>query len=262
MGVFTPEELAYLQQTRALARIATVAVDGTPHVTPVGWALTADRQAIEIGGHNLGATKKFRDIQRCGVAALVIDEVLVPWQPRGIEIRGPAEAILEPAPRIRVRPARVVSWGFEGATGGRDTGVHRPVRGSLGRDDHSTEVRPYAVVRRNRFSRSADIADDGPVVAAEGDLEEFGRIHAAQPGYHGNLALDAGDGSQLILTIWASAQHAAEARVALGPAVQRLLSPGMAEPSELLAAGEVTSTDIPSLVGMTEHRPIAPQVEA
>ena len=247
MDVFTPEELAYLDETQGLARIATVTADGAPHVTPVGWALTADRQAIEIGGNNLTATKKFRDIQRSGIAAVVIDDVLPPWRPRGIEVRGPAEALLEPQPRIRIRPARVVSWGFEGATGGRDTRLTHADQATAGRDHHTT--RPYAVVRRNRFEKAMNSADDPAVAAAEGDPEEFQRVHAAQPGYRGNLVLDAGEGIQLTVTVWASEEHAAEARAALGPAVQRLLSPLMAAPSELLAAGQVTSTDLPALRG-------------
>jgi hypothetical protein len=47
--------------------------------------------------------------------AIVIDDVVSvdPWQPRGIEIRGAAEVLDDP-PRIRIRPARAVSWGLEG----------------------------------------------------------------------------------------------------------------------------------------------------
>ena len=35
-----------------------------PHVTPVGWGLGSDQSPTEIGGHDLTATKKFRDIER------------------------------------------------------------------------------------------------------------------------------------------------------------------------------------------------------
>jgi pyridoxamine 5'-phosphate oxidase family protein len=119
MSVFTEAELEFLTGARLLARIATVAADGTPHVTPVGWSLGADRRVIEIGGRNLPATKKFRDVQRSGRAAVVIDEVLPPWQPRGIEVRGRAETVTGPTPLIRIHPERVVAWGFEGAGGSR-----------------------------------------------------------------------------------------------------------------------------------------------
>ncbi len=88
MRVFTDAEIAFLTSERLLARIATVGSDGMPHVTPVGWSLGSDQSTIEIGGHDLTATKKFRDVERDGRAAVVIDDVLPPWQPRGIEVRG------------------------------------------------------------------------------------------------------------------------------------------------------------------------------
>lgn len=113
MSVFTDTELAYLRGERRLARIATVGPDGMPHVTPVGWSLDRDANIIQITGHNFAATKKFRDVARTGRAAIVIDEVLPPWQPRGVEIRGRAEAITEPEPRINIHPTRVVTWGLD-----------------------------------------------------------------------------------------------------------------------------------------------------
>lgn len=117
MSGFTQAELTFLTTARLLARIATVGKDGTPHVTPVGWSFNQERQVIEIGGNNLAATKKFRDVLRSGRAAVVIDEVLEPWRPRGMEIRGRAEAISEPSELIRIHPERIVAWGFEGAGG-------------------------------------------------------------------------------------------------------------------------------------------------
>jgi pyridoxamine 5'-phosphate oxidase family protein len=119
MSVFTTAELAFLREHRLLGRLATVGADGTPHVAPVGWSLDDDATVIEISGRDFAATKKFRDVTRSGRAAIVIDEVLPPWQPRGIEIRGQAEAVPAPVPLIRIHPARIVSWGFDGATGGR-----------------------------------------------------------------------------------------------------------------------------------------------
>jgi hypothetical protein len=55
--------------------------------------LHRDDEMIEITGIRLETTKKFRDIARTHRAAIVIDAVLPPWQPRGIEIRGRAEAL-------------------------------------------------------------------------------------------------------------------------------------------------------------------------
>jgi len=117
MSPFTERELAYLRAEGAgprLGRIATVGSDGTPHVVPVGWRLAAD-DVIEIGGVQLERTKKFRDVQRSGTAAIVIDDLasVSPWRPRGVEIRGRAEAQAGETPVIRLHPQRIVSWGLE-----------------------------------------------------------------------------------------------------------------------------------------------------
>jgi pyridoxamine 5'-phosphate oxidase family protein len=126
MSVFTPAEVDFLRTQRLLGRLATVGADGTPHVAPVGWSLDEDATAIEVGGRDLAATKKFRDVARSGRAAIVIDDVLPPWRPRGIEIRGAAEAVRDPVPHIPIRPGRIVSWGFDGATGARSVGTDPP----------------------------------------------------------------------------------------------------------------------------------------
>lgn len=111
---FTEAQLAYLQGERRLGRLATVGPDGMPHVAPVGWSLDPTAGVVEIGGIDFASTKKFRDAARTGVAALVVDDVLPPWRPRGVEIRGRAEAIAEPRPLIRIHPTRIVSWGLDG----------------------------------------------------------------------------------------------------------------------------------------------------
>ena len=87
-------------------------------MVPVGWIYNAARETIDIGGHELERTKKFRDVARTGRAAIVIDDLAStdPWRPRGIEIRGRGEAITLPTPLIRIHPERVVTWGI---TGGR-----------------------------------------------------------------------------------------------------------------------------------------------
>ncbi len=110
--IFSAAERAYLTGERRLGRLATVGKDGTPHVAPVGWSYDPDAGVVEIGGHDFAATKKYRDVQHNGRAALVIDDVLPPWRPRGVEIRGEAQAVAEPTPLIRIRPTRIVSWGL------------------------------------------------------------------------------------------------------------------------------------------------------
>jgi pyridoxamine 5'-phosphate oxidase family protein len=121
MSTFTNRELDYLRGggARRLARIATVGSDGTPHVVPVGFRYDPDHDAIEVRGHDLERSKKYRDVERGGRASIVVDDLAStdPWRPRGIEIRGRAEAIRSPRPVIRVHPERIVSWGID--PGGR-----------------------------------------------------------------------------------------------------------------------------------------------
>ncbi len=128
MSVFTEAELAYMRTEGLLARVGTVGKDGMPHVAPVGmWSQNAEADAIDVTGRDFDQTKKFRDVARSGRAAIVVDDMvkLDPsevqpggWdsRPRGIEVRGFAEAITDPQPMIRIRPQRVVSWGLEGPT--------------------------------------------------------------------------------------------------------------------------------------------------
>jgi pyridoxamine 5'-phosphate oxidase family protein len=128
---FTARELAYLQSGQSrLARIATVGRDGMPHVVPTGWSYDIEHDTIDIGGIDLTTTKKYRDAARTGTAAVVIDDVLPPWRPRGVEVRGRVEVMQQPEPRIRIHPTRIVSWGLEsGAIGdrhSRDVPQRRP----------------------------------------------------------------------------------------------------------------------------------------
>jgi pyridoxamine 5'-phosphate oxidase family protein len=120
---FTESELAYLQGERRLARLATVGPDGMPHIAPVGWSYNTELATIDVGGRDFARTKKFRDVARSGRAAIVVDDVLPPWQPRGIEIRGEAEAIGGPNALIRIHPRRIVSWGLESERHARDVPV-------------------------------------------------------------------------------------------------------------------------------------------
>ena len=115
MSVFTEAELRYLTGGRQLGRLATVGADGTPHVVPVGWIYNAARDTIDVGGHELEASKKFRDVARSGRAAIVIDDLKStdPWRPRAVEARGRGEAITLPTALIRIHPERIISWGLE-----------------------------------------------------------------------------------------------------------------------------------------------------
>jgi pyridoxamine 5'-phosphate oxidase family protein len=114
-SAFSEAELAYLHGERRLGRLATAGGDGTPHVVPVGWTHNAELDTIDVGGHDLAATKKYRDVAWSGRAAIVVDDLasVTPWRPRGIEVRGRAEVVATPSPLIRIHPERIVSWGLE-----------------------------------------------------------------------------------------------------------------------------------------------------
>ncbi len=124
MSHFTPAEIEYLKSQR-LGRLATVNSTGEPHVVPVGFRYNAELDTIDIGGRNIAPTKKYRDAARQGRVAFVVDDVLPPWKPRGIEIRGRAEVfptggqeiVSSFAPEIiRVYPIRIIDWGIESDT--------------------------------------------------------------------------------------------------------------------------------------------------
>jgi pyridoxamine 5'-phosphate oxidase family protein len=118
MSVFSDAELDCLRSQR-LGRLATVGQDGMPHVVPVAFRCNPDADCIDIGGHDFAKRKEFPDIQGTGVAALVVDGVLSPWQPRAVGVRGQAftlnsggKAINEgfDDPIIRITPSRIVAW--------------------------------------------------------------------------------------------------------------------------------------------------------
>ncbi len=121
MSTLTEKEIEYLRGQR-LARVATVGGDGAPHVVPVGFRLAPSGDAIEVGGHGLSGSKKWRDLHANPRIAVVIDDLasVNPWTPRGIEIRGVAELHEDGGEKfgagwdkawIRVVPKRIVSWG-------------------------------------------------------------------------------------------------------------------------------------------------------
>ncbi len=87
-----------------------------------------------------------------------------------------------------------------------------------------------AVLRVNSF-------DPGKLAAGQGQLEEFNRIHAAQPGFLRSVTVDLGEGRQLVLNLWDSEEHRVSGLDALGPAVEHLVNPLLARPSELIGFG-------------------------
>lgn len=133
---FTEAELRYLA-TQRLGRLATVDPAGAPQNNPVGFRYNPETGTIDIGGYNMGSSRKFRNVAVNGQVAVVIDDIasVDPWRVRGIEIRGRAEAVrgapaTPPASNdiIRIHPHRILSWGID------------PSRSAMQRRDVDVEV--------------------------------------------------------------------------------------------------------------------------
>lgn len=121
MSVFSPVEIDYLEGQK-LGRLATIGADGGPLVTPVGFRYNSETDSIDVGGHGMLASKKWRDVVAEPRVAFIVDDVLPPWRPRVVEIRGPAEQITGPGlafgpgyddALIRITPTRIRSFGLE-----------------------------------------------------------------------------------------------------------------------------------------------------
>jgi pyridoxamine 5'-phosphate oxidase family protein len=90
-------------------------------VVPVGFRYNADVDTIDIGGHDIVPTKKYRDAIHYGRMAFVVDDVLPPRGPRFVEVRGTVEAVSEGGKAIsqgfspailRLTPTYIVSMGI------------------------------------------------------------------------------------------------------------------------------------------------------
>jgi pyridoxamine 5'-phosphate oxidase family protein len=120
--IFSDAELEYLAAQR-LGRLATIAPDGTLQNNPVSFRFNPQTATIDIGGYNMGDSRKFRNIEVNDQVAFVVDDIasVQPWRVRGVEIRGRAEALRDqPASRpglsaelIRIHPRRILSWGLD-----------------------------------------------------------------------------------------------------------------------------------------------------
>jgi len=119
---FTDAELEYLA-TQRIGRLATLGPDGFPQNNPVGFRVDPERGAIEIGGHRLGASRKWANIVADPKVSFVVDDIesIQPWHVRGIEIRGVADPLTGVEPMmagfsdemIRIHPYRVRAWGLD-----------------------------------------------------------------------------------------------------------------------------------------------------
>lgn len=119
MSRFTPAEITYLQAHR-VGRLATVSELGDPHVVPVAYRYHSDEETIDIGGHGLVTSRKYREALRHGRVAFVVDDVSPAGMPRLVEVRGTARALAEggtainpsnPPDILRITPTYIVSLG-------------------------------------------------------------------------------------------------------------------------------------------------------
>ncbi len=130
MSKFTEAELEYLK-TQRLGRLATINKHGEPQVAAVGFRYNAKFDTIDIGGHDMANTQKFRNVAHNDLVSFLVDDVLPPWKTRSLEIRGHAQALAEGAKEsigphvspalIRITPQRIIFWDatIEPATGSK-----------------------------------------------------------------------------------------------------------------------------------------------
>jgi pyridoxamine 5'-phosphate oxidase family protein len=121
---FTSHEADYLR-SQFLGRLATVAEDGQPDNSAVGFRLEEDG-SILIGGMNVTGTRKWHNLEAGNDrVAFVVDDLLStkPWRPRSVRIYGRAELVetegqFGPGKYLRITPD--VSWssGIEPDPGG------------------------------------------------------------------------------------------------------------------------------------------------
>lgn len=122
IATLSAAQIEYLAGQR-LGRLATIRPDGSPQNNPVGFRYNAALGTIDISGHNMGASQKFRNLTKEERIAFVVDDIASfdPWQVRCLEIRGVAQALhdvdpyVEGASRelIRITPQRVLAFGIE-----------------------------------------------------------------------------------------------------------------------------------------------------
>ena len=112
----TQAEQKFLAQHR-LGRLATIGPDGGPQVKPVGFAYNDELGTVDIYGHNMAQSAKYRNVGRQPLVALVVDNPTgVGPEAQFLEIRGAAETATghaapfpgAPAEIIRIHPHRVL----------------------------------------------------------------------------------------------------------------------------------------------------------
>ncbi len=118
MAAFTDAELDYLN-TQPLMRFATASPSGKPDVAPVVFNLDGDD--IVTAGFDITHTVRYKNVRANPRATIVVDDLasINPWSPRGVKVV--ASALVEEhegAPRFRIHPEVIISWGINDTTPG------------------------------------------------------------------------------------------------------------------------------------------------
>ncbi|MFE1595507.1 PPOX class F420-dependent oxidoreductase [Nocardia sp. NPDC058705] len=121
---YTTNEQQFLAEA-GIGRLATVSPDGVVQNNPTSYRVNDDG-TIDIGGMRMLTTRKYRNVEAGSRVSFVIDQQisLEPYEIRGIEIRGTAEALPDEKPPfphqepaiIRIHPDRIISWGIDGGS--------------------------------------------------------------------------------------------------------------------------------------------------
>ena len=132
---FTTSEAEYLA-AQPLGRIATRSAKGEPDIAPVTFSLSEDG-SISVSGFDNPRTIKWNNVVATGRAAFVVDDLasVSPWRPRGVKVRGSAEAITTDDGQsiIVIHPETVWSWALN-----PEGGTH--MGGRIGKRDFSDPV--------------------------------------------------------------------------------------------------------------------------
>lgn len=118
MSTFTEAELLYLDD-QPLMRFATASPEGKPDVAPV--IFTIESGEILTAGFDITHTVRYKNVLANPRATVVIDDLasVSPWSPRGIKVVGSVVVEThEGAPRFRISPEVIISWGINDTTPG------------------------------------------------------------------------------------------------------------------------------------------------
>ncbi|MFV0494937.1 PPOX class F420-dependent oxidoreductase [Mycobacterium sp.] len=128
---YSPAEATFLQG-QPIGRLATIGPAGESQIRPVSVHLSPDGSSIDIVGHALAKTQKWRNVIRNPKVAFIVDTVFSVHPPKaqGLEVRGVAAAMPGHGTTagglsgdiIRISPKRIVAWGLDSeGTTARDT---------------------------------------------------------------------------------------------------------------------------------------------